>query len=207
MTPEAVARLRARTARGGATAQGGLPSGKALHLARALVLLRLRAAAQNAVANRVANRPAARQVIPFDKEAVGRFIGQSVQDAVLAKGLDAVGGWAKDAIGSAALGSLGIPGLGSAGLGTSLETVASALSAAAPVAAFGTVAAGLAVAAIDIFGGEVAIPTYATTPQLDATTALGQAAARAQAPLLRESLRTQGTKFGFKGERDPAGLL
>src|SRR3954467_11466783 len=60
-------------------------------------------------------------------------------------------------------------------VGGAAQSVALGLQAAAPVAAFTTVAGGLTIAAIDILGGDVAIPTYAPlNPEFDASTAAGR---------------------------------
>src|SRR5205823_2424864 len=92
-----------------------------------------------------------------------------------------------------------LAGGGIAGSVGTFESAAATLSSLAPIGVVATDLGGLAIGAIDAFGGDVSIPTYATTPQLDATTALGRAAAAAQAPLIRQSLKESGSKFAFKG--------
>jgi hypothetical protein len=139
------------------------------------------------------------QPLALDRGAVVSFVGQAVQDQVVAtvadRALDFVKSNAEAAAASAIGGALGIEGIASAG--GSVPSVLPSLAAAAPVGIVATVLGGLAIAGIDIFGGGVDIPTYATTPQLDATTQLGQAAARKAAIRIKTNLAAGGVdKFG-----------
>lgn len=203
MTPAQQAALRARMGRGAtrATSAGSRPSVQPAQLVQLRQLLMLRLLLQRDNAKRVteSSAPASRSIIPIDKVAVNKFVNQRVTDSIVDAGVGQVEDWAKGAIGSALLGGGGIEG--------SLAGVQAGIAAAAPVIAPLFAAGVLGMAAINIFGGGIDIPTYATTPQLDATTPLGIAAGTKKAALIRADLQTTGTKFARTGARDPGTLI
>ena len=151
---------------------------------------------------RVAAPPVA-QKISVDRNALQRAIQSGKVDAAIGQAVDGAMSFASDTIKGAAAAALTGSTAGLAGVQATL----SSLAAAAPVGAFATVGAGLAMAAVNIFGGDVSLGGYATTPQLDATTALGIAAGTKQAKLIRQDLSLAGTKFARKGAVDPTTLL
>lgn len=122
------------------------------------------------------------------------------RDAAMAGQVDDFIGGGVKAVGGAALAGLATGGL-SGGLSaatTALSSFAAAAPVAVPLATAGIIA-GIVVPAIvsgDMFSNHI-------DPVFDATTAEGQARARRQAILIKASLATTGTKFGFKGEPDP----
>lgn len=135
--------------------------------------------------------PAAEQTV--------RIAPVDLSSVAVSKAADEFSGLSQEALeeGGASL----LAGGGLTGSIASFESAAASLSALAPIGIVATDLGGLAIGLIDAFGGDVSIPTYATTPQLDATTELGRAAARKQAVLIRQSLQDSGSKFGFKGLR------
>jgi hypothetical protein len=150
----------------------------------------------------VADRTPPNQVpLGLSRDAVVSYVGQAMQDQaaenVAAKAL----GFLKDNTEAAVAGALGIGGAGAASAAAGLQATAASLAAAAPIGIVGTVVGGLALAAFDMFGGDFSISTYATTPQLDATTALGQAAARKAAIRIKTNLAAGVGKFDDAGGR------
>lgn len=144
-----------------------------------------------------ADGPAAMATIPLDQGAVVNYVGQAVQDQFTLGVADQALDFVKNNVETAALGALGIGG-GVAGIGAGLETTLASLSAAAPVGAVATTIAGLAIGLFDAFGGDFSLQGYATTPQLDASTALGRAAGMKQAKLIKQDLLDTGYKFARK---------
>jgi len=79
------------------------------------------------------------------------------------------------------------------------EAVAAGASAAVPAVVFSADAAMLGIAAVDIFGGDVAIPTYAPlSPEFDASTAAGRFHGTQEALVIKQSLAETGGAVKFR---------
>lgn len=204
MTPAAIARLRAGTSRGAPRAQSrGTPS-QLLQVLAVLRLLKDRASQPvQAVAHVgiMPRRPVAPAFTARDL-AVGKYATQldrARTDALTSQVGDIIGGTLKGALGAglAGVASQGFAAGGEAAL-ASLGASFSAMPAAAPIATLGIIGSIIVPAIVsgDMFSNHI-------DPVFDATTAEGQARARRQAVLIRDSLATTGTKFGFKGQADP----